>query len=81
MFPPKKEATIAVYGDEATGGFNEESPVPFLTENNRVRSRRVTNFCLGIRIRIRIEIVSGPAASCSVLFLTVVYNRCILKKE
>ena len=55
---------------------------PFLTGNDRVRSHCVTNFCLGIRIRIRIEIVSGPAASpCSVLFLTVVYNRCILKKE
>ena len=27
--PTEKEATIAVCEDEATGGLNEESPVPF----------------------------------------------------
>jgi hypothetical protein len=60
------------------------------SHRNRVRSRRIM-LCSVLNSRVQplhsqermtTEIVSGPAASpCSVLFLTVVYNRCILKKE
>ena len=61
------------------------------SHRNRVRSRRITMFCSVLNSRVQplhsqermtTEIVSGLAASpCSVLFLTIVYSRCILKKE